>query len=51
MNVELRADIAISGSQLDHFNKHGFVKLPGLLNRKEVASLREAMADARLKIV
>jgi len=46
MNVESRADMAISRSQIDHFNEHGFVKLPGLLNRREVGSLRQAMADA-----
>ena len=46
MNAELRTDMAISRAQLDHFSEHGFVKLPGLLNRREVSALREAMADA-----
>lgn len=46
MNVELSAGPAISRSQIERFDEFGFVKLPGLLTRREIAVLRQAMSDA-----
>jgi hypothetical protein len=36
MIAETLANVTISTAQSDHFHEHGFVKLPGLLNLREV---------------
>ena len=46
MIAENLAGVTITKAQSNHFHEHGFVKLPGLLNRKEVSLLRLAMTEA-----
>lgn len=46
MLAELLKDSTIGQTHIAHFHKHGYVKLPGLLDRREIARLREAMCDA-----
>jgi ectoine hydroxylase-related dioxygenase (phytanoyl-CoA dioxygenase family) len=46
MIAENLASVTITKAQSNHFHEHGFVKLPGLLNHKEVSLLRLAMTEA-----